>query len=408
MSFGLSSSWFKERSYLERSALAIWATVLIVVGVRAFLAPQSRTVYPIFSASGSFWIAGTDLYSPGRPPEAPTGYRYSPACTLLFVPFALLPDAIGGVAWRLFSAGVLLAALGWFARTVLPGPISTKQYAWLLLLSLPLSMQSINNGQANIIVAGAMLAAVSAVRERRWSIACACLAFGFACKIYPLALGMVLVALYPRQLGWRLTLALMVTTALPFAFQHPQYVLRQYSDWIGVLRIEDRSATALDQMYRDLWLLFHLYGVPVSRSAYRFLQIASGMIVAWACVRGQRRGWTESKLLTFTISVTTSWMMLLGPATESSSFALLAPMLAWSVVERLGNAATEGRDLLLLSAFALFAAAIIAGGWHATLGLHALGVHSWAALCYFVYLLLDSRSIPFAEPVHSYERRLAA
>lgn len=403
----LLRSWYMERTYWERTALAVWAAVLTVVCVRAFLAPDSRTVYPIFSSSGLFWMTGTDLYSPDRPIEAPTGYRYSPACTLLFVPFALLPDALGGVAWRLFSVGVLLAALAWFARTVLRVPFSTKHFAWLLLLTLPLSLQSVNNGQANIVVIGAMLAAVAAVCVQRWNLACALLAFSFACKLYPITLGMVLVSLYPRHLGWRLALALAVTIALPFALQDFSYVTKQYSDWIEILGREDRSAIALDQMYRDLWLLLHLYGAPVSRSAYKLIQLAGGVIVALACIRGQRKGWSEPKLLTFATACTTAWMMLLGPATESSSFALLAPVIAWSVVERLVSREREWRELLLAASCVFFTVAVIAGGWNATLGLHAFGVYSWASLCYFVYLLVESRSIRIAEPACYYQKKLA-
>ncbi len=392
MNFALLRCCFKERAHWERLAIGIWAIVLVVVCVRAYLAPQSHTVYPIFSSSGSFWLSGTDLYGPDRPADAPTGYRYSPACTLLFVPFSFLPDELGGVAWRLFSAAVLLASLAWFARCIASTPLSTTQYSWVLLLILPMSLQSLANGQANILVAGAILAAVAAMREQRWNLACALLAFTFACKLYPIALGMVLLVLYPRQLAWRLPLALAAAMALPFLFQHPAYVMAQYADWIAILREEDRTSIAPRDMYRDLWLLIHIHGVPVSRSVYTLIQLAGGGMVAWVCLRGQRSGWSEPRLLAFTMTFSLTWMMLLGPATESSSFALLAPALAWLIVDRLLSGQSERWNVPLAASVALFALGVLAGLWSWTVQLHALGVHAWASLCLFVYLLLDSRS----------------
>jgi hypothetical protein len=96
----------------------------------------------------------------------------------------------------------------------------------------------------------------------------------------------------------------------------------------------------------------------------------------------------------------TAWMMLLGPATESSSFVLLAPSLAWSVVEALQASAGRARTGMLWASCVLFAVAVLLGGFSTTVKIHALGVHSWASLLYFVYLLTESR-----EPVTEASQR---
>src|SRR5205807_1635538 len=106
-------SWWDARTGWEKTALGIWVAILLVVSVRAFLSPDKRTVYPIFSGSARLWWTATDLYEPDRPSSVQGGYRYSPTFAILFTPLALVPDSAGGVLWRLLSAAALLGALAW-------------------------------------------------------------------------------------------------------------------------------------------------------------------------------------------------------------------------------------------------------------------------------------------------------
>ncbi len=384
-------SWFHTDSRWMKIALLAWSAIVLFVTVRVILSPEAKTVYPLFSESGRLWWHGTDLYEPHRPKDAGDGFRYSPTFAALMAPLAILPDGVGGALWRIVNVAALLGAFAWFARSVLP-PLDSKHCAWLALLLLPLCLQSINNGQANLIVIAALLAAVAAVNEQRWNLACVVLAFAFVIKIYPIALGMVLIVLYPRQLSWRLPLALMVAVLLPFLFQNPAYVGDQYGKWTALLFAEDRSAIPLEHMYRDLWLLIHLYGIPISRPAYALLQLLGGACVAFVCWRQQVTERPSNQVLTTSLTLTTTWMMLFGPATESSSFALLAPSLAWSIVESLD--AFNVRRLLLWASCACFVFAVLFGGFRATLRVHELGIHSWGSVFYFAYLLAETQTKP--------------
>src|SRR5207247_1920829 len=124
-----------------------------------------------------------------------------------------------------------------------------------------------------LVVIAAMLGAVAAVKEERWNLAALLIALAFICKLYPLALGMMLILLYPRRLSWRIPLACAAGLLLPFLLQQPAYVVDQYEKWLALIRAEDRADISLNHMYRDLWLLIHLYGVPISRTAYVILQV---------------------------------------------------------------------------------------------------------------------------------------
>ena len=173
MNLAVLHSWFASAGRVERTAIIVWSAVLLVVSVRVFVSPETKTVYPIFSASARLWWAGVDTYEPGRPTDVQNGYRYGPTCSVAFTPFAIFPDAVGGILWRLFNVGVLLGALAWFARAVLPMRLTTQLYAGLALLILPMGLQSISNGQANLVVIACMIGAIAAVAQERWNLASA-------------------------------------------------------------------------------------------------------------------------------------------------------------------------------------------------------------------------------------------
>jgi hypothetical protein len=213
----------------------------------------------------------------------------------------------------------------------------------------------------------------------------------------------LLIVLYPRQLLPRVTFAIAASLLVPFLCQDPHYVMDQYAEWLDVLRKDDRSWISVEQTYRDLWLLVRLY-LPtpalelraVYRAIYMAVQVLAGASIAALCWRRQRTGWPAAALLTSTLGLAAAWMMLLGPATESSSFVLLAPSLAWSVVEALQTPGWSVRRGLLWTSCLLFMGAVFLGGFSNATKIHALGVHSWATLLYFVYLLTELRPLASA------------
>jgi alpha-1,2-mannosyltransferase len=389
----LLHSWWLARTRWERAAITIWCAVLLVVGVRVFLGPTKRTVYPIFSGSAQLWWNGEDLYEPGRPKTVQEGYRYSPTFAILMTPLAVLPDSVGGVLWRLANTAALIAALAWLANSVLPLPLSRGQFAVLTLLCLPLAVQSVNNGQANVIVIAAMLATVAAVKEERWNLACALMMIAFVCKVYPLALGMLLIALYPRQLWWRMSLAVAGSLLLPFLFQHPGYVVDQYEKWFTLLAADDRTHTAPQNKYRDLWLLIESFGIPLSRRGYQLLQVLGGVGIAILSWHRQRQSWPTKELLTSTLALAVTWMVVLGPGVESSTFLLVAPSLAWSILAAVLDREWAWRKLLLLGSALLFVTAVLVGSIANTADLHLIDLHPLAGLFYFVYLLTETPSL---------------
>jgi hypothetical protein len=366
------SSWKR----CETWAVAIWAVCLVVVCIRVALRPGSGSVYPCYAEAGQRWLAGQPVY------QDPHGYRYSPSVTPLFAALSLLPDRAAEVLWRLFSAAVYLGALAWWTR-LLPLSLTPAQKAVLFLLTVPLSLGSLNNGQANLLVAGLLVGGVAATIQEHWTLASVFLVVPCLFKVYPAVIALLVLALYPRKLALRLSGALAVGLALPFLVQQPGRVFDQYAAWIANLNVDDRTAWPLEHGYRDLWQLCRLWHVPLSHGGYLAVQLVCAVGVATICLAGRRAGWPSRRLLATVLALGSSWMMLFGPATESSTFVMLAPPLAWAVLESWITRPSSWTRGSLVVAYGLFLAAFIVNWFPFVLRAHALGLHPLATLIFF-------------------------
>jgi hypothetical protein len=361
----------------ETWAVLVWAGSLLVVCTRVALDPKSRTVYyPAYVEAGRNWRDGQDLY------KSSGGYRYCPPVTVLFAGLSHLPHGAAGILWRVIGVVAFLGAMGWWAKTGLPRTLSRSEVGLLFLLAAPLALSSLNNGQANILLAGLLVLSVTSSANKRWNLAAVCLTLAILLKAYPIALALLLVAQYPRQLGWRVPLAMAVGMALPFLFQNASYVSQQYQGWLGNLKSDDRSAFPLEDSYRDLWLLCRVWSVPLGQQGYVVLQLGGAAAVATVCLAGKWLGWEQRRLLTILLALATCWMMLLGPATESCTYTLLAPCLAWGILESYTDRRFFwARGPVTISYATLLVA--FAAGWFPVAGtVHALGIHPLGTLVF--------------------------
>src|SRR5260370_3357102 len=216
----------RRSAQLQRLAISLWATILIVICIRGLLSQQRNSVYPIFAGAARNFLAEIDLYAASAGP-----YRYSPLVAALLLPFGLCPDNIGGVLWRLLNAAVYLGSLAWWCRDVLPRSLSASQRAALSLLIVPLSVGSLNNCPCNALVLGLLLARTAAVARQYWNLASGCVALACLFKLYPVSVGLLLAILYPRRFSGRFLIALAIGLAQPFLFKPSGCVLQQYAGW---------------------------------------------------------------------------------------------------------------------------------------------------------------------------------
>jgi hypothetical protein len=303
----------------------LWISLVVVVIVRSLLKPGSRTVFPIFHTAGARWLHGENLYS-GR-----TDYLYSPLVAALFSPLALLPLWLAGIVWRLGVIATYLAAVrAWLRHGAARIPAQNHPLVFLILL--PLSIGNFNNAQSNPLVVALVMFALIATRSARWALAALCIGLVAYLKIYPLAAGLLLCVVFPQKFSWRLGVALLALCALSFILQKPAYVAEQYHNWIATRSVDERHYN-VDNRPRDLWTLLAACGIELNLRFYFIIQMLGGAMIAALCFVGRLKKWTNDRLLTLIFTLVCCWMLLLGPATESSTYIVLAPAVTLAAVE---------------------------------------------------------------------------
>src|SRR5687768_10391283 len=77
-------------------AWLLWGVLFLVIAV-LIVRGDKRTVVNHYRAAAHAWMAGEPLYN-----DTGHGFLYLPSSAVLFVPFAMLPDVLGDIAWRAF------------------------------------------------------------------------------------------------------------------------------------------------------------------------------------------------------------------------------------------------------------------------------------------------------------------
>jgi Glycosyltransferase family 87 len=361
-------------------ALTLWLILAAAVSVRTLFRPSSHTVFPIFAASADHWWGDQSLYQ-----EYPSldNFRYPPVFALVVTPFSALGLSVGGILWCWVGMAVYLAGLWWFVRDVIPSPWTRQRTGLFLILGCLGALRGLWNAQSNALIVGLLLLAMAALvhalqsdgragDSRRWWLAAWMLALPVALKLTPLPSVLLLCALWPRRLAWRLAVVMAVLFLVPFLTRPPLIVVEHYQEWLD-RALETGNVRWLG--FRDGWtvwlVLRQLFGgepgplplrEPMDSSCYRLVQLTTGAAALGWCLWQQRRaarlGLGPRWLVHVTLSMGLAWLMLFGPAVEHATYVFLAPPLVWAVLER--RAWPLGRGLIWAS-FAL----IMILGWGA-------------------------------------------
>ena len=319
---------------VSRLAFAVWAVALVAITIRvAVVPPKSQSVVPVYRAAGERWAARESLYDPLPPLD---DYRYPPGFAVPFAVLKSLPEKLAAWLWR--AAGVTLFLLGLrsFANGTAPGTVPA-----MALLTGPLLLQCINNGQANVHLIGFVLLGAGALARSRFTTSALGFALAAAIKIYPVTAGMLAVLAAPKPLGGRFALALVAVAIVPFVCHDPAYVWRQHVELAEWSKIDDRYRTyPLPRVPRDWTILTRTYfdvvpGLAVCRAVAAWAGLAMAGVVL---IARHRHGipFAAAQVVIFA----GVWMTLFGPMTETVTYALLAPGAAWLLVTSRGRPLT--------------------------------------------------------------------
>ncbi len=323
------SIYSRVRTYpFTCSAAAVWLLIAAVVAILIFIDPVSRSVLCIYEMATAAWWSGLDMYARGD------SYAYLPHFAVLFTPFRALGAPWGNVAWTVCSVGWLGWAL-WLLMRCLDDFMRVgraegagRYFFFATLLSIALCGGAIRNGQANVVFAAATVHAVVMLMNARWSAAAVLLLVAVAIK--PLGIVMVLLApLVYGPLRLRLLLAAAVFVVVPFLFAPPAYVVSQYRSFM----VDILDATGVtEHRFANLAGIFRTIDVSLSGTPATVMSLVGAVAALLAWVMGARRvGGAQRGLLL--LAITTSYLMLFNPMTESNSYIIVAPaMAAWAIV----------------------------------------------------------------------------
>jgi hypothetical protein len=335
-------------------AWSAWILLIFLALGRSALhhSPQHVGCFAVFANAGRHWVRGEPLYEVDNPNYLAL-FRYSPLVAALLSPLAWVPGPAGNLMLRLVNLAVFLPGLWWWARTALPRNATANQRAIFYLLVALLSISPLVDIQVNNLTLGLMLIAVAAVAGDRWNLAAMTVSLAVLIKAYPIALALVLVVLFPRRFALRWLGAMALLLALPFALQDPAYVGAQYLDWVSCMIHQPHP----DGFFQDMMLFAHLWLTPISRQTYHWIELGSGAFVALILWVHQRRGMPRQSLLNAAFGLCCAWMMALGPATETTTYIMIAPVAAAAMLLVLVQPQPFWAGALVTVAFVILAAA---------------------------------------------------
>lgn len=379
--FASRESGARRQSLLNAVVSALWVTTLLIVCCRVALAYPQHDVFVTYVDGGRRWLDSQPLYTTTR------GFVYSPLIAACFAPFSLLPERLGAVLWRLLNAAVFCWAIAWWLKIGLHNRIP-RRASWLVfLLVLPLAIGNFNNGQVNPLIIGLLMISILAAYVGQWTTAALCIGISAYLKIYPLSIGLLLVLLYPRQLGWRLAAALALLGALAFVLQQPGYVFEQYQRWF-VSRAADNRRMNMDIAPRDFAMLLRAVHINLSGSAVIALQVLAGAGAAAVCAFGRLQKWSQERLLVCVFSLGSCWMLLFGPSTEDATYVMLAPPLVLAMVHSFYQPKLSGMRLLPCISFAVLLLGLAMNSFLGLKkGVYTMSVQPFGALIFAVYAL---------------------
>ncbi len=310
-----------------RTLLGLW----LILGIVSALAKMhAHNNFLIFR--GVFWHVwnGTPLYT-AYPEEYWDVNHYGPFFSLVFAPFAVVPEWLGLILWCVSLSLFLYVAIR-------RSDLTNRQQLFILWFCAHELLTALFMQQFNVAIAAIIVLAFFLIEKERDTEAAFFIVVGTLVKLY----GIVgLAFFYFSKHKMRFVVALVVwgtvLFALPMLISSPEYIIGQYHDWFVCLTEKNgenldsiaQNISLLGMVHRttglafsDLWLIIPgllLFGIPYLRlsqyqhKAFRQTLLASvlmfvvlfstgsessgyiialvGVVIWYTAVPWQRNGW---------------------------------------------------------------------------------------------------------------------
>jgi len=324
--------------FFNKKFLYYFGLVLAIAVTAAEVLRGTHYNFLVFAGSTkAFW----DGLNPYTMMHAGREFLYTPIFSVLFTPFAFIPDVIGAFAWNVFNFSLYYLAIMGLPEEYFPHKEKCKIY----LFVLPLAAQTMFSFQYNLAVAYLFIIAWSLLEKDRsfWAVLLIMVS-GFT-KIYGI-FELALLLCYPKF--WKNIFYVVVTgailLALPLVKLPFDELIPYYAGWLHALDIHQSS-----RVFESLF-----FAEPLSQFMlphFRAIQLGSLAVVAILYILAIKKR-NSPQFRVQSLGILMGWVVLMSDSAEIHTYVIAIAGLAlwyWSRTTR-----TVLDKCLLWSNFFLF------------------------------------------------------
>ena len=212
-----------------------------------------------------------------------------------------------------------------FIKRGLPNTDST--FLFLILLSVPASLASLNNGQTNLPLSACLVLAALALRNQKWNLAALLLSLSLILKPIALAPWLLAFAVIPAMRK-PLLIGVPIVGIIGFLHPNPSYA---WGQWVEFLLKLCHSYTPENLRVSDIFGAIEKSGVqipPLLEKGVRGAACLAALAWVWLSFRRQGLAGASWALWVATALVFT----VFNPRAETNSYVLISPLLAYAAV----------------------------------------------------------------------------
>ena len=303
-------------------AWTILGTVFVGMSVYLILNPARTGVVPNYRFAASHWWEGQLIYDPST-----HGFLYAPSFAVLFTPIHFFePKILGEILWRALGFGLFAYAL----RSLVALSFSRRlpsTFLVLVLLSVPASLASLNNGQTNLPISACLVLSALALRSQSWTTAAVFLNLALVLKPIALAPWLLALVVFP---GIRKSLLAWGGLILGLGFVHPSFSF-VWAQWGEFFEKLIRSYTPVTLRVSDLFGALEKAGILSPKGLEKGIR-AAVCLGGWAWVSHSYRKMGTAGA-SWALWVTAALIFtIFNPRAETNSYVLISPLLAYAAV----------------------------------------------------------------------------
>ena len=226
-----------------RTLLGLW----LILGVAAALAKMhAHNNFMIFR--GVFWHVwnGTPLYT-AYPEEYWDINHYGPFFSLVFAPFAVVPEWLGLILWCVSLSLFLYVAIR-------RSDLTNRQQLFILWFCAHELLTALFMQQFNVAIAAIIVLAFFLIEKERDAEAAFFIVVGTLVKLYGIV-GLAFFFFSKHKVRFLVALTVWgaILFTLPMLISSPEYIVGQYHDWI--ICLTEKNSENLDSIAQNISLL---------------------------------------------------------------------------------------------------------------------------------------------------------